>query len=322
MLSSIRLKSDMSGFSHLPVMPQECINGLDVKDGGVYFDGTLGGGGHSYRILEAAPGCRLIATDLDSDAIAAAKEKLKPFEGRFSIHKSNFKNFENVLEEEGVSGLDGVILDFGVSSYQIDCAERGFSYMQPEAPLDMRMDKTSYLTAEAVVNDYTKQQLTKILKEYGEERFAPAIADNIVKKRSEGRITTCGELAEIIEKSIPAKFRQNGPAARKSFQAIRIEVNGELNGLYEAVLGLTRRLKKGGRIAVLTFHSLEDRIVKQAFRFLEADCICPKELPVCVCGKKQEIKIITKKPITASPKEITVNSRSRSAKLRIAEKII
>ncbi|MCD7728646.1 MAG: 16S rRNA (cytosine(1402)-N(4))-methyltransferase RsmH [Clostridia bacterium] len=312
----------MSAFSHLSVMPEECIKGLQVKNNGVYFDGTLGGGGHSYRILSSVPDCRLIATDLDDDAIAAATEKLKPFSGRFSIHKANFKDYERVLEEENIQSLDGVILDFGVSSYQIDSAERGFSYMQPEAPLDMRMDRTSPLTAESVVNDYPVKQISKILKDYGEEKFASAIAENIAKKRSVSRITTCGELAQIIEESIPAKFRQNGPAARKSFQAIRIEVNGELDGLYEAVLGLTRRLKNGGRIAVLTFHSLEDRIVKQAFKFLEADCICPKELPVCVCGKKQEINIITKKPITASPKELTINSRSRSAKLRIAERIV
>ncbi|MCD8373280.1 MAG: 16S rRNA (cytosine(1402)-N(4))-methyltransferase RsmH [Clostridia bacterium] len=312
----------MSEFSHLSVMPEECINGLQIKSGGVYFDGTLGGGGHSYRILDAAPDTKLIATDLDDDAIAAATQKLKPFEGRFFIHKANFKDYDKVLGEENIQSLDGVILDFGVSSYQIDSEERGFSYMKGDAPLDMRMDRSCPLTAETGVNEYSKQQLIKILRDYGEEKFAPAIAENIVKVRDLNRITTCGQFAEIIEKSIPLKFRQNGPAARKSFQAVRIEVNGELDGLYEAVLGLTRRLKKGGRIAVLTFHSLEDRIVKQAFKYLEADCICPKELPVCVCGKKQEIKIITKKPVTASPKELTVNSRSRSAKLRIAEKII
>lgn len=296
---------------------------LDPKDGGVYFDGTLGGGGHSYEILKrSSPTGRLIATDLDDEALAAGAERLSQFSGRFSLHKSNFKAFEQVLEDEGVELLDGVMLDFGVSSRQIDEAARGFSYMQPQAPLDMRMDAGADLTAEDVLNDYSQQELTRILKQYGEERFAPVIAANVVRARQKARLKTCGQFVQIIEQSIPKKFQQNGPAARKSFQAIRIEVNGELDGLYDAVLGFTRRLKKGGRIAILTFHSLEDRIVKQAFKYLEADCICPKELPVCVCGKKKEIEVITKRPATAGPEEIAANSRSRSAKLRVAEKII
>ncbi len=313
----------MSEFSHFPVMLEECMHGLDVKSGGIYFDGTLGGAGHSYEILKrSSPDGKLIATDLDDEAIAAATERLSPFKGRFFIHKSNFKNYGEVLDKEGVDGLDGVMLDFGISSHQIDEPERGFSYMSSEAPLDMRMDKSASLTAEDVINEYPQKELIRILKQYGEERFAPQIAANMVKARERARITTCGEFVKIIEESIPKKFQQNGPAARKSFQAVRIEVNGELDGLYEAVLGLTRRLKKGGRIAILTFHSLEDRIVKNAFRYLETDCICPKELPVCVCGKKKEIEVITKKPITASPKETVINSRSRSAKLRVAERII
>lgn len=313
----------MSEFSHFPVMLEECMQGLDVKSGGIYFDGTLGGAGHSYEILKrSSPDGKLIATDLDDEAIAAATERLSPFKGRFFIHKSNFKNYGEVLDKEGVDGLDGVMLDFGISSHQIDEPERGFSYMSHEAPLDMRMDKSASLTAEDVINEYPQKELIRILKQYGEERFAPQIAANVVKARERARITTCGEFVKIIEESIPKKFQQNGPAARKSFQAVRIEVNGELDGLYEAVLGLTRRLKKGGRIAILTFHSLEDRIVKNAFRYLETDCICPKELPVCVCGKKKEIEVITKKPITASPKETVINSRSRSAKLRVAERII
>ncbi len=304
-------------------MLEECMQGLDVKSGGIYFDGTLGGAGHSYEILKrSSPDGKLIATDLDDEAIAAATERLSPFKGRFFIHKSNFKNYGEVLDKEGVDGLDGVMLDFGISSHQIDEPERGFSYMSSEAPLDMRMDKSASLTAEDVINEYPQKELIRILKQYGEERFAPQIAANMVKARERARITTCGEFVKIIEESIPKKFQQNGPAARKSFQAVRIEVNGELDGLYEAVLGLTRRLKKGGRIAILTFHSLEDRIVKNAFRYLETDCICPKELPVCVCGKKKEIEVITKKPITASPKETVINSRSRSAKLRVAERII
>lgn len=304
-------------------MLEECMQGLQPKSGGIYFDGTLGGGGHSYEILKrSSPEGRLIATDLDDEAIAAATQKLSEFDGRFSIHKSNFKNFEEVLNEEGVDLLDGVMLDFGISSHQIDEPGRGFSYMSKDAPLDMRMDTTAPLTAEDVINEYTQKQLAEILKEYGEEKFAPQIAANVVKAREHSRIKTCGEFVKIIEESIPKKFQQNGPAARKSFQAIRIEVNGELSGLYEAVLGLTRRLKKGGRIAILTFHSLEDRIAKNAFRYLETDCICPKELPVCVCGKKKEIEVLTKKPVVAGPKEMVLNTRSRSAKLRVAQKII
>ena len=304
-------------------MLEECLDGLKVKDGGIYFDGTIGGGGHSYEILKrSSPSGRLIATDLDDDAISAATHRLSAFEGRFQIYKSDYKNFDEVLNLAKVEYLDGAILDFGVSSYQLDCEERGFSYMKPAAPLDMRMDRSSPLTAADVVNGYSQKELTRILREYGEENFATSIAANIVRAREKKPLTCCGELAEIIESSIPAKFRQNGPCARKSFQALRIAVNGELEGLYECVLGLTRRLKKGGRIAILTFHSLEDRIVKQAFRYLECDCICDKSLPVCVCGKKKEIEIITKKPVTATVKETAVNSRSKCAKLRIAEKII
>ncbi len=304
-------------------MLEECMQGLNLKDGGIYFDGTVGGAGHSYEILKrSAPRGRLIATDLDDDAIASATARLKEFEGRFKIYKSDYKDFGDVLASEKVQSLDGAILDFGVSSYQLDCEERGFSYMKPNAPLDMRMNTEQNFCAEDVVNGYSQKDLTRILKEYGEERFAPIIAANIIKERKNKKIATCGELVGIIENSIPKKFQQNGPAARKSFQAIRIEVNGELSGLYDCVVGLTRRLKKGGRIAILTFHSLEDRIVKQAFKYLECDCICDKSIPVCVCGKKKEIEIITKKPITASAREMKENSRSKCAKLRIAEKIL
>lgn len=309
-------------FSHLPVMLDECLEGLNVKDGGIYFDGTLGGAGHSYGILKrSAPNGRLIATDLDDDAIAAATERLAEFNGRFQIFKSNYKNYADVLERAGVEYLDGVLLDFGVSSYQLDTEERGFSYMKGNAPLDMRMDANASLTAEIVLNEYPEQRIAKILKEYGEEKFASAIASNVVKEREKARLKTCGQFVEIIEKSIPKKFRQNGPAARKSFQAVRIEVNGELDGLYDCVVGLTRRLKAGGRIAILTFHSLEDRMVKNAFRQLELDCVCDKSLPICVCGKKKEIEIITKKPTVATLKEMAMNSRSKCAKLRIAERI-
>ena len=313
----------MKDFAHIPVMLKECIEGLKIKDGGIYFDGTVGGGSHSYEILKrSSPGGKLIATDLDDDAIEAATERLSRFGDRFKIYKSNYKDFEQVFDEENIDKIDGALLDFGVSSYQLDCEERGFSYMKPDAPLDMRMDKSAHLTAEILLNEYPQSEITKILKIYGEERFASQIAANIVRARTRKPLKTCGELVDIIESSIPAKFKQNGPCSRKSFQAIRIAVNGELDGLYECVLALTRRLKKGGRIAILTFHSLEDRIVKQAFKLLESDCTCDKSLPVCVCGKVKEIEIITKKPITASEKELAVNSRSKCAKLRIAEKII
>ena len=311
----------MIAFSHKPVLLEECMQGLRLKEGGVWFDGTVGGGGHSYEILKrTSPSGQLIATDLDENAIAAASARLSEFSGRFRIYKNNYKNFAAVLSEAGVSELDGVLLDFGVSSFQLDERERGFSYMQ-DAPLDMRMDASAPFTAEDAVNGYTEEELAKILKEYGEERFAKNIARNIAAARKKARIRTTGELAKIVEESIPAKFRQNGPCARKTFQAIRIEVNGELDGLEEAVKGLALRLKKGGRICILTFHSLEDRIVKNAFRDLATDCICDKSLPVCVCGKKKEVEIITHKPLTASAEELQNNSRAKSAKLRIAERV-
>ena len=311
----------MIAFSHKPVLLEECMQGLLLKAGGVWFDGTVGGGGHSYEILKrTSPSGQLIATDLDENAIAAASARLSEFSGRFRIYKNNYKNYAAVLEEAGVAELDGVLLDFGVSSFQLDERERGFSYMQ-DAPLDMRMDAKAPFTAEDVINGYTEEELAKILKEYGEERFAKNIARNIAAARKKSRIRTTGELAKIVEESIPAKFRQNGPCARKTFQAIRIEVNGELDGLEEAVKGLALRLKKGGRICILTFHSLEDRIVKNAFRDLATDCICDKSLPVCVCGKKKEVEIITHKPLTASAEELQNNSRAKSAKLRIAERV-
>ena len=310
-------------FAHIPVMLEECMQGLNLKSGGIYFDGTVGGGGHSYEILKrTSPDGRLIATDLDDEAIAAATQRLKEFDGRFKIYKSDYKDFETVFGLAETPLLDGAILDFGVSSYQLDNEERGFSYMRPNAPLDMRMDATQEFTAQTLINEYPREKISEVLKKYGEEKFASRIAEEIVKARTRKAITTCGELVDIIEKTIPKKLQQKGPAARKSFQAIRIAVNGELSGLYECVLGLTRRLKKGGRIVILTFHSLEDRIVKQAFRYLETDCICNKSVPVCVCGKVKEIEIITKKPITASLKETVINSRSKCAKLRIAERIL
>ena len=236
----------MIEFAHNPVMLEECMDGLNLRSGGVYFDGTLGGGGHSFEILRrTAPDGRLIATDLDDSAIAAAKKRLEPFTGRFSIYKSNFKNFSEALEDAGIDKLNGVILDFGVSSFQLDEVSRGFSYMK-DAPLDMRMDGQSPFSAKDVINGYSERALEEVIRKYGEEKFSARIAQNIVKRREQKEFETTGELAEIVEKSIPAKFRQNGPCARKTFQAIRIEVNGELDGLAQAVKDLTLRLDKGG----------------------------------------------------------------------------
>ncbi len=310
----------MDTFYHRPVMLDEVIGGLNLKDGGVYFDGTLGGGGHSYAILAANPTVTLIGTDMDGEAIAATERRLAQFTGRFHLYHTNYKCYENVLGRAGVDRLDGVLLDFGISSHQIDEEERGFSYRSASAPLDMRMDQSSALTAREVVNGYPPDKLLRILREYGEESFAPAIVRNLVRRREREEITTCGQLREIVEESIPPKFR-SAACARQTFQAIRIEVNGELENLGECLKGLIRRLNPGGRICVLTFHSLEDRIVKQVFRELASDCVCPKSFPVCVCGKKKEIEIVTGKPITACEQEKRENSRSKCAKLRIAEKI-
>lgn len=312
----------MSDFVHVPVMLTECIGNLNVKSGGVYFDGTLGGGGHSFEILKrSAPDGKLIATDLDDYAIKRAKERLKEFDGRFFPVKDNFKNFKSVAESFGVSAFDGILLDLGVSSFQLDDGSRGFSYMAENEKLDMRMDQTKSLTAEKVVNEYPESRLKEILSEYGEERFASNIAKNIVAARQIKRIETVGELNLLIDKSIPFKYKKDGHPSKRTFQAIRIEVNGELDELYDTVIEMCRMLKPKGRIAIITFHSLEDRIVKRAFKELETDCICDKSLPFCVCGKKKEINIITKHPITAGEEELKNNGRSKSAKLRVAEKI-
>lgn len=312
----------MTEFKHVSVMLNECIEGLNVKDNGIYFDGTLGGGGHSYEILKkSSPSGKLVATDLDDYAIGRASDRLSEFNGRFTLIKDNFKSFLNIKEQLNIEGFDGILLDLGVSSFQLDDRERGFSYMALDVELDMRMDKTNPLTARRVVNEYSQEDLKRILTEYGEERFASLIASNIVKVRKTKPIEKVKDLIEIIENSIPKKFQKDGHPAKRTFQAIRIEVNGELEGLYEVILEMARALKKGGRIVILTFHSLEDRIVKKAFKELECDCICDKSLPVCVCGKKKEIEILTKHPITATEEELLNNSRSKSAKLRIAEKL-
>ena len=312
----------MAELKHVSVMFDECMQALNIKDGGVYFDGTLGGGGHSHGILQrSAPNGKLVATDLDDYAIMRASDRLKEFDGRFTLVKDNFKNFSKIKENLGIDAFDGILLDLGVSSFQLDDRSRGFSYMATEEQLDMRMNKDNPLSAKTIVNEYSERELKRILTEYGEERFAGLIAKNIVLTRQNKSIETIGDLIEIIEKSIPKKFKQDGHPAKRTFQAIRIEVNGELDGLYETVISMARALKKGGRIAILTFHSLEDRIVKNAFKELECDCVCDKSLPVCVCGKKKEIEILTRHPLIAGDEELKQNLRAKSAKLRIAEKV-
>ena len=309
----------MSGY-HQPILLDRVIEGLKLKDGGVYLDCTLGGGGHSYGILSSNPNVRLIGTDRDGEAIEEAARRLAPFAGRFSLHRTDYKNFEDVLREEGIDALDGFLIDCGISSHQIDDERRGFAYRSDGAPLDMRMDTRQQLTAEIVVNEYPEEALKRIFREYGEETFAVPIARRIVLAREKNKIRTTGELRDLVEGGIPAKFR-SAACARKVFQAIRIEVNGELDGFRECVVGLLRRLKPDGRACVLTFHSLEDRVVKKVFRDLSTECTCPKNFPVCVCGKKKEIEIITPKPLTASQEEIEENPRSKSAKLRIARRV-
>ena len=308
-------------FKHIPVMLNECIEGLNLNDNGVYFDGTLGGAGHSQEILKrSSPNGRLIATDRDDDAIKFATTRLEEFKGRFTIVKSNFKDFLKVIEDNDINFIDGAILDLGVSSYQLDNRERGFSYMSSEVRLDMRMDKTSPLSAYEVVNGYSQEQLKYILSTYGEEKFSANIAKNIVFSRKDKPIETTGELVEIIDKSIPQKFKKDGHPAKRTFQAIRIAVNEELDGLDKAIYDIFSKLNSGGRLVILTFHSLEDRIVKNVFKDLTSECNCDKRYP-CVCGRVKRGIEITRKPITASQEECENNSRSKCAKLRIIEKI-
>lgn len=309
-------------FVHKPVMLAECIEALDIKPDGIYLDGTLGGGGHSYEIARRlTEGGRLIAFDKDEDAHKAARERLKDFTERIVFVRDDFKNACAVLDELGIGRIDGVLLDLGVSSYQLDNAERGFSYVK-DAPLDMRMDRGQRMSAYEVVNTYSAEELTRIFREYGEEKLASKIAARIVKIREEKPIATTLELSAIVESSYPAATRWKfGHPAKRVFQAIRIEVNGELNALGEAVTELARRLKPDGRMAVITFHSLEDRIVKNAFKELCLSCTCPPDFPVCVCGKIKEVEILTNKPITAGAEELQSNPRSESAKLRVIKRL-
>ena len=307
-------------FSHRPVMLDECIDNLAIKPDGIYVDGTAGGGGHSFAIASRLTTGRLIAIDQDEAAIAAASARLAPLGERAVVVRSNFRQIAQVCEQLGVVGIDGLLLDLGVSSYQLDTPERGFSY-QADAPLDMRMDKRNPLSAYEVVNTYPQEELRRILFEYGEERFAARIAARIVKERENAPIRTTYQLSELIKSAMPAAARDGGHPAKRSFQAIRIEVNGELDVIAPAIESAVARMNPGGRIAIITFHSLEDRIVKQTFAKLATGCTCPKSLPVCVCGNKPKIRLVSKKPILPSECELAENPRSHSAKLRVAEKL-
>ena len=308
-------------FSHYSVLLDECMSGLDIKPDGIYVDGTAGGAGHSAQIAKRLDGGRLIAIDQDETAVAVATQRLNALEKNTTVVRSNFCEIAAVCRELGVNGIDGVLLDLGVSSYQLDTADRGFSY-SADAPLDMRMDNRKALSAYEVVNTYSEQAIKKILFDYGEERFAPQIAAAIVRERSKKPIESTAELSDIVKYAIPSAAREGGHhPAKRSFQAIRIEVNAELDVIEPAIRDAVSMLNKGGRIAIITFHSLEDRIVKQTFASLAAGCTCPKEFPICVCGNKPKVRIITRKPILPSSRELEENPRSRSAKLRIAEKI-
>ncbi len=308
-------------FRHISVLLNESIDALNLRDGGIYVDGTLGGGGHSHEILSRNDTVRLIGIDRDAEAIQAAKKRLEKFEGRFETVNDNFSNVSAILSNLEIPYIDGAILDLGVSSYQLDNAERGFSYMN-DAPLDMRMNRNDKLTAYDVVNEYEQKELEKIFYDYGEEKWSKRIAAFIADRRKNKAIETTFELVDVIKAAVPAGAREGGGhPAKRIFQAIRIEVNGELRILDNALRDFVSSLRTGGRMAVITFHSLEDRIVKRAFADMAEGCICPKSFPVCVCGRVPEVKLISRKPILPSGSELDFNSRAKSAKLRMIEKL-
>ena len=308
-------------FRHISVLLRETIEGLNIRPDGIYADGTLGGGGHASEVAaRLTEGGRLIGIDQDADAIAAATERLKPFGDRVTIVRDNYVNMKQVLADLGIEAVDGICLDLGVSSYQLDTAERGFSYME-DAPLDMRMDRREDRTAADLVNECTEQELFRIIRDYGEDRFAKNIAKHIVKARERRPIRTTGELADIIRGAIPMKIQvTGGHPAMRTFQALRIALNRELQVLEDSIDEMIGLLNPGGRLCIITFHSLEDRIVKNGFRRNESPCTCPPGFPVCVCGKKSRGTVITKKPILPTKEEEKENPRSRSAKLRIFER--
>lgn len=310
----------MTEFLHIPVLLKPTIENMAVKDGGIYVDGTLGGAGHSKELLKRAKVKQLIGIDQDEVALAAAKENLKDFNNVQYVH-DNFKNIDDILEDLEIDEVDGILVDIGVSSHQIDTAERGFSFRY-DARLDMRMDTSKTFSAYNVVNEYSEEELARVIKEYGEEKFARSIARKIVKQREIGDISTTKELEEIILKSVPRYKGQDGKSnVQRTFQAIRIEVNKELDVLKEFIDKAVSKLKKGGRLEIISFHSLEDRIVKQKFKELATGCICPPDFPICVCGHKPVVKLITKHPIEATDDELKQNPRSAPAKLRVVEKL-
>lgn len=308
-------------YGHVPVLLKECLDALAIKPDGVYVDGTLGRAGHSLEIVKRLTTGRLIGIDRDETAIAAAQERLADYMDRVTLVHSNFDRIGDILAELHIDGADGMLFDLGVSSPQLDDAERGFSYMH-DAPLDMRMDRTAYLTAREVVNGWSYEELRRILFEYGEERYSPAIARRIVQQREQKPIETTLELVDVIKSAMPPQaLREKQHPAKRSFQAIRIAVNGELDALPPMLEAATAHLNRGGRLAVISFHSLEDRIIKKTLQELATGCICPPEFPVCVCGKKPKLKLVSRKPIVADEAELERNPRARSAKLRVAEKV-
>lgn len=308
-------------FKHVSVLLNECIEGLDIKENGIYVDGTLGGAGHSSEIVKRlSEKGRLIGIDQDKDALEAAGKRLEGFKKVDLVH-SNFYNIDEILNNLEIDKIDGMLMDLGVSSYQLDEGERGFSYMK-DAPLDMRMNRENSLSAFEVINNYEEDELYRIIRDYGEEKFARRIAKFIVDRRKESPIGTTLELVELIKDAIPAKARREGPhPAKRTFQAIRIEVNSELSILNKTIEDAVARLNKGGRLAIITFHSLEDRIVKIKFKELATACTCPKEFPICICGEKAKVKLVRRKAIEPTKNEVEENPRSRSAKLRIVEKL-
>jgi 16S rRNA (cytosine1402-N4)-methyltransferase len=309
-------------FQHVPVMLNEAVDMLIVKDDGIYVDGTLGGAGHSEEILKrTSESGKLIGIDRDLDAINNAKIKLERYKDRVLLINSKFSSLKSILKDNGIDKVDGVLLDLGVSSHQLDEASRGFSYMH-DAPLDMRMDSNSKITAQYIVNNYSEEELKDIIRDYGEERWASRIASFIVKEREKAPIVSTYDLVDVIKAAIPAKARRDGPhPAKRTFQAIRIAVNRELEEIENVIPDIVDVLNEGGRISIITFHSLEDRIVKKAFKELANPCTCPPDFPICVCNKKPKIKILTNKPILPKKEEIENNPRARSAKLRVAEKL-
>lgn len=309
-------------FSHKSVLLHEVIDSLNVQPDGIYVDGTLGGAGHAYEVCRRlGPDGRMIGIDQDEDAIAAATKRLSEFGDRVTIVQSNYEAMKEVLHDLGIEKVNGITLDLGVSSYQLDAAERGFSYRE-DAPLDMRMDNRQEVTAATVVNEYTESELFQVIRKYGEDKFAKNIAKHIVQERRKEPVMTTGRLAQIVDQSIPMKFKkQGGHPAKRTFQAIRIEVNRELSVLEDHISEMIDLLAPGGRFCIITFHSLEDRIVKNAFRTAQDPCTCPPNFPVCVCGKKSKGKVLTRKPVLPSEKELEENSRSKSAKLRVFEHI-